>query len=174
MWAVNLSSMVTAKSMRRQRCCSHLAPIFQDISILGSDSDPTGSQTYDFLLRLCLNQCGKITDRQVFDEMPQRISEAFNAAKVMHAHSLRHGFGLHGQLGNGILDLYAKCGNAGYTKMVFDRLENRDVQAWNSIMSMHMRRTLLSDAIRLFGSMRNLDVIPSDLKHDRSRTEQPS
>ncbi|XP_021760955.1 pentatricopeptide repeat-containing protein At3g09040, mitochondrial-like [Chenopodium quinoa] len=115
----------------------------------------------DHLLKLCLEQCGKIKARQVFDEMPQRISQAFNACKVIHASTLKMGFGLNGQLGNAILDLYAKCGNAGYANTVFERLEMRDVQGWNSIMSLYLRSGLLDRVVELFGSMRNSGVVPN-------------
>lgn len=102
----------------------------------------------------------------MFDERPQRISSASNAGKVIHAHSLRRfGFGLNGQLGNAVLDLYAKCGNTGYTKRVFDSLEKRDVQAWNSVMSMHLRTGMITDAANLFVSMWNAGVLPNQFTY---------
>ncbi|KAL2894124.1 hypothetical protein RDABS01_010033 [Bienertia sinuspersici] len=114
---------------------------------------------YDHLLRLCLEQCGNIKARHLFDEMPHRISQASYTCKAIHACSIK--FGLSGRLANAILDLYAKCGYAGYAKRVFERLEIKHVQGWNSIMSMYLRSGLLDEVVGLFGLMRDSGVLPN-------------
>ncbi|XP_057516829.1 pentatricopeptide repeat-containing protein At3g09040, mitochondrial [Amaranthus tricolor] len=122
-------------------------------------------KAYDYLLRICLEQCGKIKARQVFDEMPQRISQILFTCKRIHAQSLKLGFALNGELGNALLDLYAKCGNAVYTKRVFQRLEIRGVGCWNSIMSMYLRVGLVYEVVNLFWSMRNLGFWPNPFSY---------
>ncbi|XP_056684879.1 pentatricopeptide repeat-containing protein At3g09040, mitochondrial isoform X2 [Spinacia oleracea] len=153
------------KNSQFRRYFCKFTPIFAEKYISSTPPYQIAHGVYDHLLRLCLEQCGKVKRRQVFDEMPQRISQAFYACKVIHARSLILGFGLNGKLGNAILDLYAKCGNAGYTKRVFERLELRDVQGWNSIMSLYLRSGLLDRVVELFGSMRDLGVVPNPFSY---------
>lgn len=149
------------KNSRFIRYYCKFTPISQEISTIDPPTNQIIHETYDHLLKLCLEQCGKIKARQLFEEMPQRISQASYACKAIHARSLKFGFGLNGQLGNAVLDLYAKCGNAGYTERVFERLEMRDVMGWNSIMSMYSRRGVLYKVVKLFLTMRGFRVQPN-------------
>ncbi|KAK9740923.1 hypothetical protein RND81_03G071400 [Saponaria officinalis] len=123
--------------------------------------DQANCMIYDNLVTLCLEQCQKIKARQVFDEMPHRISQGLSACKLIHGRSLRLGFPLDEELGNGVLDLYAKCGNFWYCMSVFDRLDNRDVLSWNSVMSMHLRSGMLGEVGKFFGLMRKSGVMPN-------------
>ncbi|OVA06237.1 Pentatricopeptide repeat [Macleaya cordata] len=87
--------------------------------------------------------------------MPQRQSQAAKNCKLIHAQTLKFGFGLDGKLGNAIVDLYSKCGDIDFAWKVFDRLDKRDGSAWNSIMSMYSRFDLPEEVVWVFGLMRN-------------------
>ncbi|XP_074268868.1 pentatricopeptide repeat-containing protein At3g09040, mitochondrial isoform X1 [Silene latifolia] len=121
----------------------------------------TYTSSYDHLISLCLRQCRIIKGRYVFDEMPHRISQALRTCRVIHGRSLRLGFPLDEELGNAVLDLYAKCGYSRYSVLVFQRLENRDVQSWNSFMSMHLRSGMLYEVGKLFRSMQISGIMPN-------------
>lgn len=93
--------------------------------------------------------------------MPQRLANASWASKLIHAQSLKLGVGSKGQLGNAIVDLYAKCGNVDFAEKAFVRLEERDTLAWNSVLSMYSRQGMLEHVVQSFGSMRNCGVLPN-------------
>ncbi|GMP79696.1 hypothetical protein CsSME_00035141 [Camellia sinensis var. sinensis] len=116
---------------------------------------------YTHLLHICMQQCKQIQSRRLFDEMPERLAFASKASRILHAHGLKLGFGSDGQLGNSIVDLYAKCGNMEFAEKAFNELKTRDVVAWNSVLSMYSRQGLLERVIRNFGSMRNHGVSPN-------------
>ncbi|PSS00088.1 Pentatricopeptide repeat-containing protein [Actinidia chinensis var. chinensis] len=116
---------------------------------------------YTHLLNMCLQQCKQIQSRRLFDEMPERLAHASNTSVIVHSQSLKLGFGSKGKLGNAIVDLYAKCGNLEFAEKAFNQLQNRDVIAWNSVLSMYSRKGLLEQAIRHFGSMLNYGVSPN-------------
>lgn len=113
---------------------------------------------YSYLLELCLEECKKIQTRQLFDRIPERLSFSLKAAKAIHAQSLRFGISSQGELGNSILDLYAKCGHMDYARKLFSHLEKRDELAWNSIMSMKSRKGLFADVLDDFVSMQSCGV----------------
>ncbi|XP_073315315.1 pentatricopeptide repeat-containing protein At3g09040, mitochondrial isoform X1 [Primulina huaijiensis] len=112
----------------------------------------------NYLLKLCLEQCKKIQGRQAFDGMPERIS-SLKTGKAIHAKSLKFCISVEGELGNAILDLYAKCGRADYALEVFSHLNERDEFAWNSIMFMHSRKGLCRGVLEDFRSMRSCGLV---------------
>ncbi|OWM85075.1 hypothetical protein CDL15_Pgr027862 [Punica granatum] len=119
---------------------------------------------YASLLQACLRQCKKIKTRHLFDEIPQRV-EALRICKVIHGQSLKLGVGSKVSLGNAILDLYAKCGDEGFAEKAFRELEDRVVVAWNSILSMHSKRGELSRVIKLFGLIREDELLPNEFTY---------
>ncbi|KAI3743254.1 hypothetical protein L1987_60960 [Smallanthus sonchifolius] len=122
-------------------------------------------QAYSRLLAICLQHCKQIQGRRLFDEMPQRLKQASRAVDLIHAQSVIHGFDSNGKLGNAIVDLHAKCGNMVFSQKAFDRLEQRDTLAWNSILSMYSRRGKLEDVVQLFGSMQGSGMEPNQFTY---------
>ncbi|KAD3337162.1 hypothetical protein E3N88_32682 [Mikania micrantha] len=122
-------------------------------------------QAYSSLLTICLQNCKQIQARRLFDEMPNRLQLASRTVNFIHAQSLILGFDSKGRLGNAIVDLHAKCGNIAFAKNAFDRLEQRDTLAWNSILSMYSRRGQLEDVQQLFGSMQASGVNPNQFTY---------
>ncbi|GAB2270564.1 hypothetical protein Dimus_005452 [Dionaea muscipula] len=118
-----------------------------------------------YLFEACLTQCKRIHARRMFDEMPQRISRALETGKVIHGLSVKFGFQSDRKLGNAVLDLYSKCGSLEFTEKVFNRLEQRDVLAWNSFLSMYSRIGLLEKVVGSFGSMKDAGVVPNQFTY---------
>ncbi|KAI3468723.1 hypothetical protein Pfo_025386 [Paulownia fortunei] len=114
---------------------------------------------YNHLLKICLQECKKIQSRQLLDQMPERLSFSLKTAKTVHAQSLKLGISTDGNLGNSILDLYAKCGHTDYAEKVFLHLQRRDELAWNSIMIMNSRKGAFKDVLEDFGSMWSCGVV---------------
>lgn len=97
----------------------------------------------------------------MFDELPELVAQASRTCKVIHGYSLKYGVDSKGLLGNSIVDLYAKCGNVGFAYKVFDRLEKKDVFAWNSILSMYSKCGLLEQVFESFVSLFSSGVSPN-------------
>ncbi|KAF6154905.1 hypothetical protein GIB67_018342 [Kingdonia uniflora] len=93
--------------------------------------------------------------------MPQRQTRAVKNCKKIHAQSVKFGFGLKGHLGNAILDLYSKCGDVGFARMTFERLDMRDVFAWNSIFSLYSKWGPVEEIVGVYGLMRDSNTRPN-------------
>lgn len=98
----------------------------------------------------------------MFDGSSQRLIRASITSRIIHAQSLKFGFGSKGLLGNAIVDLYAKCGIVNLAEKVFDRLEDRDILAWNSILSMYSKRGSFENVFKSFGLLCNRGGVPNE------------
>ncbi|CAK7346834.1 unnamed protein product [Dovyalis caffra] len=125
-------------------------------------SHATETRIYTYLVRTCLRKCKQVKTPNLFDEIPQRLSQFSTTNKIIHAHSLVLGFWSKGALGNVIFDLYAKCGDMDYAEKAFERLEDRDILAWNSILSMHSKQGLPHLVVKYFGLLRNSGGWPNE------------
>ncbi|KAL8543612.1 hypothetical protein ACS0TY_004255 [Phlomoides rotata] len=114
---------------------------------------------YNHLLKICLQECKKIQSRQLLDQMPETLSFSLKTAKTIHAQSLKLRISSDGNLGNKILDLYAKCGHTDYAKKTFLLLQRRDALSWNSIMKMKSCEGLFKDVLEDFVSMWSCGVV---------------
>ena len=54
----------------------------------------------------------------------------------------------HVTLGNVLVDMFAKCGNLGKAKEVFDGLLQRDAISWNSLIIGHVQHGLSDQALK--------------------------
>lgn len=118
---------------------------------------------YTQLFRICREQCRLIKSHKVFGDMSEReLAQASRTCKVIHAQSLKSEVGSKGSLGNTIVDFYAKCGNVGSAEKAFNCLENKDVFAWNSLLSMYSNKGLLERVVKSFELMWNCKVFPNE------------
>ncbi|CAN8270017.1 unnamed protein product [Cochlearia groenlandica] len=92
--------------------------------------------------------------------MPQRVLHALRIGKAVHSRSLILGIDSNGRLGNAIVDLYAKCAQVTYAEKVFDSLE-KDVMAWNSLLSMYSTIEPLGKVLRSFVSLFENMIFPN-------------
>ncbi|CAN6443666.1 unnamed protein product [Victoria cruziana] len=80
--------------------------------------------------------------------------------KAMHGHALRVGFKEETSFCNCLLDMYAKCGKLEYSIRVFDRMLQKTVVSWTSMISGYARHGQLDKAIQLFNEMELSGVRP--------------
>ncbi|XP_062094949.1 pentatricopeptide repeat-containing protein At3g09040, mitochondrial [Humulus lupulus] len=130
-------------------------------SLQNSAQAPISQPVYINLSRACVEQCKRIRARNVFDELPELLTQISKTGKLIHGYSLKLGVDSKGLLGNSIVDLYAKCGNVGYAEKAFDQLENKDVFAWNSVLSMYSKWGLLDHVHESFVSLVSSGVSPN-------------
>ncbi|CAN6239875.1 unnamed protein product [Urochloa humidicola] len=73
-----------------------------------------------------------------------------------------------GMLGNrnlvtALVDMYAKCGELGKARRLFDGMQSRDVVAWSAMISGYTQADQCQEALALFGEMQVAEVEPNDV-----------
>ncbi|XVE94637.1 hypothetical protein REPUB_Repub02eG0026100 [Reevesia pubescens] len=64
-------------------------------------------------------------------------------------------------VGNSLIDMYAKCGELEAARQVFDKIEEKDVYTWNSMVAGYCQAGYCGKAYELFMKMRESDVKPN-------------
>ncbi|RVW73408.1 Pentatricopeptide repeat-containing protein, chloroplastic [Vitis vinifera] len=83
---------------------------------------------------------------------------AIKQGKEIHGFLLRKLFHIHLFVANSLLDFYTKCGRIGLARNIFDRMTNKDVASWNTMILGYGMLGELDTAIDLFENMRKDDV----------------
>lgn len=85
-------------------------------------------------------------------------------AMSVHARLIRFGYCSHTAIGNGLVDMYAKCGMIESSERCFVEIRNKDMVSWNTMLSAYAVNGLASCAISLFLFMQEnqlrLDSVP--------------
>lgn len=68
----------------------------------------------------------------------------------LHAYAIKSGFDLDLQVGNTLVDMYAKCGNVNYMCRAFDRMLDKDFVSWTTIVAGYSQSKLYFGALELF------------------------
>ncbi|XP_057475600.1 pentatricopeptide repeat-containing protein At4g25270, chloroplastic [Actinidia eriantha] len=71
----------------------------------------------------------------------------------VHRHIVRYGFWYDGFVLNGLVDMYAKCGDIVKSRRVFDKIAVRDLVSWNSMLTGYVHHGLLAEALGIFRQM---------------------
>lgn len=71
----------------------------------------------------------------------------------VHRHVIRYGYGNDGFALNALIDVYAKCGDIVKARKVFNRIMNKDLVSWNSMLSGYIRHELMFEALDIFVTM---------------------
>jgi pentatricopeptide repeat protein len=66
-------------------------------------------------------------------------------------------------VGSALIDMYAKCNDFLKALEVFNRLSNRNVMAWNAIISWHVNSGDVWEALRLFAEMQADNISPNGI-----------
>ncbi|KAF8404189.1 hypothetical protein HHK36_009071 [Tetracentron sinense] len=96
------------------------------------------------------------------------ILKACSALEILKIGKMVHGYVLRKEMesdvfvGNALIDMYAKCGDLGTSRRVFDTMLERDVVSWTALFSAYMDAGLLDEARDIFESMR-LDGVNPDI-----------
>jgi len=76
-----------------------------------------------------------------------------SATEGVHGLVVKRGFEGCVGVGNTLMDAYAKCGEMGLSRKVFDAMHETDVYTWNSIISTYAQNGLSADAFCVFADM---------------------
>ncbi|KAL4016174.1 hypothetical protein IC575_023805 [Cucumis melo] len=80
--------------------------------------------------------------------------------KQIHGHTFKYGFGSNVFVQNSLVSMYAKFGQTSSARIVFDKLHDRTVVSWTSIISGYVQNGDPMEALKVFKEMRQCNVKP--------------
>ncbi|KAH7289741.1 hypothetical protein KP509_30G017300 [Ceratopteris richardii] len=86
--------------------------------------------------------------------------KTLNGGQILHSQMLQDELAIDMNLENSLIDMYGKCGKLEDAHYVFDRMLNRDVVSWNSLISVYVKHGHSLFPIGLFFQMEAENVIP--------------
>ncbi|KAG6513959.1 pentatricopeptide repeat-containing protein At4g21065-like [Zingiber officinale] len=101
-----------------------------------------------FALALLLSSCA-------------RLRVAYEG-RQLHALSLKRGFSSNRRVQNSLIHMYSACGSLDHAAQVFDRVPERDVVSWTSMINGAVEANRPLHALHLFDSMQRHGVEPND------------
>lgn len=78
---------------------------------------------------------------------------ALNLGREIHGHAVRAMMDGNILVGNGLINMYTKCGSFKEGHLVFDNIEGKDLISWNSMISGYGMHGLGENALRIFDEM---------------------
>lgn len=81
-----------------------------------------------------------------------RVSEK-SITEGIHGFVVKRGFEGDMGVGNTLMDAYAKCGEVGVSRKVFDVMNEKDVISWNSMIAVYAQHGMSAEALELFYAM---------------------
>lgn len=82
------------------------------------------------------------------------------AANSVHCLIIKTGFEAYKLVGNALVDMYAKHGNLDYAYQVFNRIPDKDVISWTSLVTGYAHNGSYENSIKLFCDMRLAGIYP--------------
>ncbi|KAF9686777.1 hypothetical protein SADUNF_Sadunf02G0025000 [Salix dunnii] len=73
--------------------------------------------------------------------------------ELLHSFVVRCGMGSSPRVNNSILAVYSKCGKLSLARRFFESMDERDIVAWNAMMSGYCMKGEIEEAHRLFDAM---------------------
>eukprot|EP01018_Ginkgo_biloba_P018893 Gb_18914 [translate_table: standard] len=99
--------------------------------------------TFPFILKAC----GSLTDLQ--------------RGKDIHDCLIRNGFESNVFVGSALVDMYAKCGEIESARQVFDKMSERNVVSWNTMIAGYVQNGNCNEAMKLFRQMEGTGEKPN-------------
>ncbi|KAD2393873.1 hypothetical protein E3N88_40850 [Mikania micrantha] len=81
--------------------------------------------------------------------------------KGVHGYVVKMGFEECVFVASSLVDMYGKCGALEDARKVFEKMPERNVVTWNTIMSSYSQNGMYEEAIRVFVNMRKEDIQPT-------------
>lgn len=86
---------------------------------------------------------------------------AIDVGRDVHEHVRRAGWETDVFVAAALIDMYAKCGNVGSSIVVFDKILERDVVLWNSMLAAYAQNGRPEDCLVLCSEMAGKGVRPT-------------
>ncbi|XP_021889713.1 pentatricopeptide repeat-containing protein At2g36730, partial [Carica papaya] len=106
-------------------------------------------------------ECGFEPDETTMVVLLSACAELGNLSLGMWVHSqvIARGLVLNLLLGTALVDMYAKCGGVDYGKVVFNRMDERNVWTWSAMIMGLAQHGYAHEALHFFSMMRNKSSI---------------
>lgn len=98
----------------------------------------------------------------------------FRVGEEVHLHVVRYGYGDDVFVLNALVDMYSKCGNIVKARKVFDRIMDKDLVSWNSMLVGCIRHELIVEALSIFHRMVHDGHVPDSVTLSSVLTRLPS
>ncbi|XP_017969345.1 PREDICTED: pentatricopeptide repeat-containing protein At3g63370, chloroplastic [Theobroma cacao] len=79
--------------------------------------------------------------------------------RELHAHAIKYGFDFDLQVGNTLIDMYAKCGCVNHMGRAFDRMPYKDIISWTTIIAGYAQNNY---GLKAFESFREVQLVGMD------------
>lgn len=86
-----------------------------------------------------------------------------DAGKEIHCMIHRKGIRVNVFVLNGLVDMYAKCGDLAVARLVFDRIPDKSTTCWNAMISGYATHGQCKEALEFFCRMENSNKMPDDI-----------
>ncbi|KAL2332276.1 hypothetical protein Fmac_019857 [Flemingia macrophylla] len=88
---------------------------------------------------------------------------ALNLGRELHGFAVRNLMGDNILVGNGLINMYMKCGDFREGHLVFDNIKGRDLISWNSLIGGYGMHGLGENALRTFDEMIRAGMKPDNI-----------
>jgi len=96
--------------------------------------------------------------------LPSSVSiAALSLIKEIHGYSFRNHVESHPQLRSGLVEAYGRCGCLDNACFIFQRMTERDVVAWSSLISAYALHGEARTAVEIFKQMKLAKVKPDEI-----------
>ncbi|KAK9065874.1 hypothetical protein SSX86_015276 [Deinandra increscens subsp. villosa] len=88
---------------------------------------------------------------------------ALDTGRWLHSYIDRNNRGSSVVVGTALVDMYSKCGDLESANCVFDKLQDKDVVAWNAMIMGFSMNGQSRTTLKLFKRMKNESVVPNEI-----------
>ncbi|XP_062115997.1 pentatricopeptide repeat-containing protein At1g11290, chloroplastic [Humulus lupulus] len=89
--------------------------------------------------------------------------KSLRIGKSIHAYVIRAGFESQVNIATALVDMYSKCGYVGIARLIFNRMTERTVVSWNSMIDGYVQSEDPKEALEVFQKMLDEDFEPSNV-----------
>lgn len=86
---------------------------------------------------------------------------ALEQGNQVHASIIKNGYIFYDKLANALVDMYSKCGKLGYARQMFDKMPQRDVVSWTTILAAYGKQGHGKEVVKLFEQMQMAGIRPN-------------
>ncbi|CAK9134249.1 unnamed protein product [Ilex paraguariensis] len=137
---VNWNSLISGYA--QNGCCEEALDAFTEMQAEGFEVD-------EVTLTSVLSACAQ--------------SGLLDVGKEIHQMIIQKRIELNQFILNGLVDMYAKCGDLGNARLIFEGMSYKNDACWNAMISGFAIHGQCKEAIEFFGRMENLGEKPNDI-----------
>ncbi|KAJ6759518.1 REPEAT-CONTAINING PROTEIN putative-RELATED [Salix koriyanagi] len=106
---------------------------------------------------------GLIPDRYTFPSLFKSCRNS-SEGKQIHSHSTKFGFASDAYAQNTLMNMYSNCGCLKSARKVFDKMEDKTVVSWATMIGVHAQWDQPNEAVRLFDRLiKSENVRPNEV-----------